>query len=414
MDTRDIAQERMSRTAASGTLVPARASKVSIASSASSDLSARALGSPAASPSRTPGGELFNQRLAQARQMGQMGQMGQIGQLGRVDMETVGARGTGPAAAAPLGVAEARVAEARVDPRVVTVQRGDTLTSLVRAQWAANRAAHRAAHGSEHGGTRETLGAAEAHRWAMQVARENGLSDPDRIRVGQTLVVGAPPVSRSAPAAAAVTAVAPIVRVDPSSARTVDHGVLNQTLDRAVDLGYIPAPERGAVRERIAELAGKHGFKPDDFAKAVLMESDGLNPRASNGRCYGIIQFCSGPDRGAASAGYAHRPQDILGLSVLQQLDLVDRYFDDTKLREFRGRDGRIRLDDLYLTILTPAARQERNPTAPLPIAGPQALDLHVRRERHAPITRSSILAGLHVNAKARLGQFVVAEMSAR
>ncbi len=290
-------------------------------------------------------------------------------------------------------------------PAEVVVQRGDTLTSLVRARWVAL------------GGAREALSAPEAHRWALQVARDNGLTDPDRIQVGQNVVVGSParPPAPAAVATARVPLPPPVVRVDvPGPAGNSANPILTQTLNRAVDRGYIARAERGLVGERIEALAGKHGFKPDDFAKAVLMESDGLNPKASNGRCHGIIQFCSGPDRGAASAGYGQRPQEILNLSVLQQLDLVDRYFDDTRLREFRGREGQVRLDDLYLTILTPAARQERSLTAALPIAGPQALDLHVGRERQAPITRSSILAGLNVNAKARLGQFMLPELMAR
>lgn len=290
-------------------------------------------------------------------------------------------------------------------PSEVVVQRGDTLTSLVRARWVAL------------GGAREALSAPEAHRWALQVARDNGLSDPDRILVGQHLVVGSPsrPLAQAAAAQARVSLPPSVVRVDvPGPAGNSANPILTQTLNRAVDRGYIARAERGLVSERIEALAGKHGFRPDDFAKAVLMESDGLNPKASNGRCHGIIQFCSGPDRGAASAGYGQRPQEILNLSVLQQLDLVDRYFDDTRLREFRGREGQVRLDDLYLTILTPAARQERSLTAALPIAGPQALDLHVGRERQAPITRSSILAGLNVNARARLGQFMLPELMAR
>jgi hypothetical protein len=241
------------------------------------------------------------------------------------------------------------------------------------------------------------------------VARQNGLSNPDLIVAGQSLVVGPPTTTREA------NVPRPIVRVDaPADGRSLGNPLLKQTLDRAVGLGYIPQRDRHSVGERIETLASKHGFLPDDFAKTVLMESDGLNPRASNGNCHGIIQFCSGPDRGAASAGYGQRPREILNLSVLQQLDLVDRYFDDTRLKDFRGRDGRVRLDDLYLTILTPAARQERQPNAPLPIAGAQALDLHVRRERDGPITRSSILAGLNVNARSRLGQFMVADVMAR
>jgi hypothetical protein len=53
-------------------------------------------------------------------------------------------------------------------------------------------------------------------------------------------------------------------------------------------------------------------------------------------------------------------------------------------------------LDDLYLTVLTPAAKRETRPDAPLPIAGPPARDLHVGQDTRGPITRNSILAGLH------------------
>ena len=122
------------------------------------------------------------------------------------------------------------------------------------------------------------------------------------------------------------------------------------------------------------------------------MESDGMNPKATNNRCHGIIQFCDGPDRGAASAGFGSNPKAILGHSVLEQLDMVSKYFDETGLRS----GGPTSLDDLYLTVLTPAARQEKRPDAPLPIAGPQARALHVGGDTQAPITRNSILAGLH------------------
>jgi hypothetical protein len=311
-------------------------------------------------------------------------------------------------------------------PREVVVQRGDTLSSIVKAQWSAQ------------GQRAEALSAGQAHRWALQVARDNGLANPDFIQVGQKLNIALPanPAAASTaqvpkaaqPAPPVLVAALSTVPSVPNAAREVQplasilkvpepvvsasaHPLLNQTLDRAVDLGFIPSLERQQVQSRIAELADKHGFKPDDFAKAVLMESDGLNPRATNGRCHGIIQFCAGPDRGAASAGYGQRPQEILNLSVLRQLDLVDRYFDDTRLKDFRGRDGQVRLDDLYLTILTPAARQERRLSVALPIAGPQALDLHTRRDRQLPITRSSILAGLHANARNRLSSFTVASL---
>lgn len=315
----------------------------------------------------------------------------------------------------------------------VEVRRGQTLTSIVRAQWAAA------------GREPQALTDQQAHRWALQVARDNDLRDPNLITPGQRLMVRAEavPDSPAAVARAPSASARPLARgqgvsaqpaaagVDsglgsslsagmvaaPTSTTAIgelaapdwSHPVLGQTLDRAVARGYMPAQDRQAVVDRIQNLADKHGFKPDDFARAVLMESDGLNPRANNGRCFGIIQFCSGPDRGAASAGYGRKAHEILKLSVLQQLDLVDRYFDDTKLSAFKAGEQPVRLDDLYLTILMPAARQEKRLHAALPIPGQQALDLHAQRDRQAPITRQSILSGLYANARDRLGQLVMA-----
>ena len=183
----------------------------------------------------------------------------------------------------------------------------------------------------------------------------------------------------------------------------VDQGgnpVLEKTLNRAVDKGFIPAQDKQAVMNKIIQLSQQHRFAPDDFARLSLMESDGLNPKANNGKCFGIIQFCDGPDRGAASVGYAANPKAIMGRSALDQLDMVGKYFEDTGLKSY----GPVGLDDLYLTVLTPAARNETRPNAALNIPGPQAAFLHVNRDTRAPITRNSILAGLHQNANERLG----------
>ncbi|MEY4017249.1 MAG: hypothetical protein RLZZ189_1047 [Pseudomonadota bacterium] len=183
----------------------------------------------------------------------------------------------------------------------------------------------------------------------------------------------------------------------------VDQGgnpVLEKTLNRAVEKGFIPAQDKQAVMNKIIQLSQQHRFAPDDFARLSLMESDGLNPKANNSRCFGIIQFCDGPDRGAASVGYAANPKAIMGRSVLDQLDMVGKYFEDTGLKSY----GPVGLDDLYLTVLTPAARNETRPNAALNIPGPQAAFLHVNRDTRAPITRNSILAGLHQNANERLG----------
>ena len=179
------------------------------------------------------------------------------------------------------------------------------------------------------------------------------------------------------------------------------HPVLEQTLDRAVARGFIPALERGDVYDKIVELSARYRFKPDDFARLTLIESDGMNPRASNERCHGISQFCDGNDRGAATAGFAANPRAILGFSVYQQLHLVDRYFSEVGIKP--GGTGQAGLDELYLAVLMPAARKITDPQAPLGIPGTQASVLHPRRDRSLPITRQSILEGLQQHASDRL-----------
>ena len=180
----------------------------------------------------------------------------------------------------------------------------------------------------------------------------------------------------------------------------VAHPVLSQTLDRAVARGFIPKVEKQDVYNKVLQVANKHNFSPDDFARLTLMESDGMNPQASNTRCHGIIQFCDGPDRGAAEVGFGKAPKSILGLSVYQQLHLVDTYFDKVGLK----KEGPVPLDELYLAVLQPAARGEKRPEEPLGIPGKQAKYLYEGRDPQGSMTRTSISQGLMQNAVDRLG----------
>ncbi len=305
-----------------------------------------------------------------------------------------------------------------------SVRAGQTLTGIVREQMATRGV---------------NISNNEAMRLAQTVARSNNISNANMIHPGQKLNLDAMNFSlqqaqavnqaiaankaaavtaAAAPAAPAVTPAANVNTLNTNTAmgntalastaqvqllnRSGRSGnvVLEKTIDRAIEKGFIPAQDKQAVMNKIVQLSQEHRFAPDDFARLTLMESDGMNPKASNSRCHGIIQFCDGPDRGAASAGFGANPKAILGHSVLQQLDMVGKYFDDTGLKNF----GPVGLDDLYLTVLTPAARNETRPNAALNIPGQQAAYLHVNRDMRAPITRNSILAGLHQNANERLG----------
>lgn len=269
----------------------------------------------------------------------------------------------------------------------------------------------------------------QAYLLAHQIARENQIANPDLIVPGQQIDFSAlnlPPLARAtgtgpleisasaqrqavnqlntsaAPAPAAEmlaqrrTLAAPRA-TDLTQALSHDtnsqHPVLDRTLARAANKGFVPSEQLQEVRQKILALAQRYNFAPDDFARLSLMESGGMNPQATNGSCHGIIQFCDGPNRGAAVVGMKNNPRAILGMGLLQQLDLVDKYFAQSGLNTNGPKLG---LDDLYLTILTPAARRETRPDAPLPIAGPQARALHVGNDTRGPITRNSILSGLH------------------
>lgn len=298
-----------------------------------------------------------------------------------------------------------------------TLVSGDTLTGVIKQQ--------AASQGVE-------LSASQAFAMVSQLAKANGIANPNKVFAGQKIDLSCLQLPLQALGSSATKLASGSTEPHPEletvevsaerlpstdsylktlpapaaptmaaiNAASGAHPVLEKTLDRAVAKGFIPAVEKKDVHQKILELAKRHQFNPDDFAKMTLMESDGMNPRSTNQRCHGIIQFCGGGGNGAASAGFGNSPKAILGLSVYQQLHLVDRYFNDVGLKN-KGPTG---LDDLYLSVLTPNARNEARSDVPLNIPGTQASLLHVGGDPSAPITRQSLLEGLQSHAADLLG----------
>ena len=336
--------------------------------------------------------------------------------------------GTAPATTVALsrpGFSQAldKAAEQAMPANVKVIQAGDTLTSIVRDQ-------------AQLQGVKLTP--SEEFRWTQALAADSGIKNPNAIfpgqrvqlqnmltqwQSGQTQPNQAPNLAGSASSSNTSAATASNAGSSPNQSSTavvvanpkataavglpkgnyinaVAHPVLSQTLDRAVARGFIPKVEKQDVYNKVLQVANKHNFAPDDFARLTLMESDGMNPQATNARCHGIIQFCDGPDRGAAEVGFGKAPKQILGLSVYQQLHLVDTYFDKVGLK----KEGPVPLDELYLAVLQPAARGEKRPEEPLGIPGKQAKYLYEGRDPQAPMTRVSIAQGLMQNAVDRLG----------
>ena len=313
----------------------------------------------------------------------------------------------GSAALARPGFAKALE---QVQPaNVKVIQAGDTLTSIVKEQALLQGV---------------KLSPSEEFRWAQNLATDSGIQNPNAIFPGQKIQLQKmlsqwqtgqtqpQNLAQTSPKATPAIAQNKIETVTVTASRSVPtlpkgndinavaHPVLSQTLDRAVNRGFIPKVEKQDVYNKVLQVANKHNFSPDDFARLTLMESDGMNPQATNTRCHGIIQFCDGPARGAAEVGFGQSPKSILGLSVYQQLHLVDTYFDKVGLK----KEGAVPLDELYLAVLQPAARGEKRPEEPLGIPGKQAKYLYEGRDPQAPMTRSSITQGLMQNAADRLG----------
>ena len=288
----------------------------------------------------------------------------------------------------------AKPAAATVSPQQYTVRPGDNMFSIARRMLEGQ-----GADASDQATTRV----------ATQLALGNRLVNPDMIFPGQIINLGAlgngdrvasrvrvdtlaspePPVANKAVATLKIQ----------SAPKTLANPIMEKMLDRAVSLQYIGASERDAVRSKMISISSEYQSNADDLATVMLMESDGMNPKANNGHCYGVIQFCDGPNRGAASVGYASNPKNILKLGVMDQLDLVKKYFDETGLKKMASPT----LEDLYLTVLRPASRAERDPRANLQIPGNQAAVLYPRNDRNLPITRQSLLAGLQQNARDKL-----------
>jgi hypothetical protein len=297
--------------------------------------------------------------------------------------------------------------------QVKVIQSGDTLTGIVKDQ-------------AQRLGVK--LSPSDEFRWAQTLAADSGIQNPNAIFPGQKVQLQnmlnqwqagqtqapnqAPNLAQASPRGNVAKANDKIETVTVTASRaaqplnkgnyinSVAHPVLSQTLDRAVNRGFIPRVEKQDVYNKVLQVANKHNFSPDDFARLTLMESDGMNPQATNARCHGIIQFCDGPARGAAEVGFGQSPKSILGLSVYQQLHLVDTYFDKVGLK----KEGPVPLDELYLAVLQPAARGEKRPEEPLGIPGKQAKYLYEGRDPQAPMTRASISQGLVQNAADRLG----------
>ncbi len=170
---------------------------------------------------------------------------------------------------------------------------------------------------------------------------------------------------------------------------------LDKVLQYGVGKGYYPQSDVGAIKNRINQMAAKYQFSPDDFGVFTLIESDGMDPKANNRPggigCVGIIQWCA-PEQTVNTS-----PEAILRMSTLQQLDLVDVYFQQAPLR--KGADQ----VTLYLSVLYPTAQSISDPNEPLLPSYETSQQAKILLGPSGTITRTSINSALTSLTKSKL-----------
>lgn len=189
---------------------------------------------------------------------------------------------------------------------------------------------------------------------------------------------------------------------------------LQLTIDRAISKGWIPTSDGPKVSEKINALASKYGFNANDFAIFTHIESYGMNPKAdkipgSNNSCVGVIQFCSnqGTPGVKTIGGRNYNIRSILNMSLLQQLDLVDDYFNDVIPPNHRNG---MTLGKLYFFVLYPAIGQQydsySDDTDLRGKVGTQASDFY---NANGTLTKASVVKGLIKRAQSNLNSPVEA-----
>lgn len=190
---------------------------------------------------------------------------------------------------------------------------------------------------------------------------------------------------------------------------------LVRTIERAVSKNWIPINDSSKVESTIRNLANKYGFNADDFAIFTHTESFGMNPAAWNGditRCAGIIQFCPDRYKGKTKTigGTIYNTSAIRKMSILQQLDLVDTYFNTvipTRLRQ------NITLGNLYFFVLYPGIGQRYNSFSDdkdlKGLVGRQASSFY---NSNGTLTKASVLKALLKTAESNLGGTVFSSPS--
>lgn len=123
---------------------------------------------------------------------------------------------------------------------------------------------------------------------------------------------------------------------------------------------FDPAKDLGSdFLPRVKEIARNVKCDYRDLL-AIMSSESGLNPyipSQSGNKAYGFIQFLGGKNQWLRKNGY--KPEDLLNMSPVRQLDLVEKFLLDNK-KTFGFGNQQMSSGDMYALIFLPAmAKQE-------------------------------------------------------
>ena len=193
------------------------------------------------------------------------------------------------------------------------------------------------------------------HRLAEQIARQTG-RDPNEVH-GELRGVNVPQVPPAAEGGDIGEHLASQARRAVQQARR---------RSRNEQAGYAPAtaiPTRvrddAEFQREVSRVARKYNLREDDLYRVISYETAGTfnpsEPNRAGSSAMGLIQFMTNEGSWARDHGYT--PETLARMSRAEQMALVDQYFAYWDLDEIESPT----IEDLYMTILSPALVHERD-----------------------------------------------------
>lgn len=143
----------------------------------------------------------------------------------------------------------------------------------------------------------------------------------------------------------------------------------------------IETSKRAAFQAKIMDCSAFLRISPEWLITIIHLES-AFNPRAQNGSCVGLLQFCT-----ATQQELGVTRSQIISMDIIAQMDLVQKYF-KSRINQFGQPKTFV---DMYLMVLYPNAANKYEFTEPLPFSEAAKQNNSTFIDENGNITKQSI-----------------------